>query len=137
MNLLERIDLALQHARASRGDLAKAIDISTQAISNLKRRPGSTLRPENVARAARFLGCDLFWLCTGEPTEYTPEHKAVAALPWGFHACEIAKWIDSLPEPEQERAFARIFRVCADIHSERPLQLAQPSKPDGRGIRDT
>lgn len=133
MNLLERIDLALQHARASRGDLAKAIEVSTQAISNLKRRPGSTLRPENVARAARFLRCDLYWLCTGEPAEYMPERAQSPVLPWGFHACEVARWIDSLPLSEQERAFARIYKACQDIHAERPLSMDGGNDAKRRG----
>lgn len=133
MNLLERIDLALQHARASRGDLAKAIDVSTQAISNLKRRPGSTMRPEHVARAARFLRCDLYWLCTGEPSEYVPERTQSNALPWGYHACEVARWVESLPQSEQERAFARIYKACADIHAERPLPLTSSDGTKARG----
>ena len=133
MNLLERIDLALQHARASRGDLAKAIDVSTQAISNLKRRPGSTMRPEHVAKAARFLRCDLYWLCTGDPAEYVPEQATRAPLQWGFHACEVARWLDTLPPHDQERAFARIYKACADIHAERPLSLASTDDTKTRG----
>jgi Cdc6-like AAA superfamily ATPase len=114
MNLIERIDLALQHARASRGDLAKALDISTQAISNLRRRPGSTMRPEHVAEAARFMRCDLYWLCTGKG-DYAPEPVTIESL--SFHAREVALWLNALPEDEQEKAFARVYQACADIHA--------------------
>jgi hypothetical protein len=133
MNLIERIDIALQHAGASRGDLAKAIEKSTQAISNLKRRPGSTLRPENVAKAARFLKCDLYWLCTGEG-DYEPEQLTIKAL--GFHAQEVARWLHELPAPEQEKAFARIYQACADIHAQLKLSAttsnAQKARDSGR-----
>lgn len=126
MKLIERIDKALQMAGKSRGQLAEAIDLSTQAISNLKRRPGSTLRPENLAHAARWLKCDLYWLCTGEPEEYQPERLAGAQ--WGQLACEVARWLDALPEAEQERAFARIYLVCRDSHAGHTLSL-----PTGKG----
>ena len=134
MNLLDRIDLALQKARASRGDLAKAIGVETQAISNLKRRPGSTMRPENLAKAARWMKCDIYWLCTGEPDEYVPEQTLIAR-DWGYHACEVAKWIDSLSPADQERAFARIYRACSDIHAEQPLSLAPSDDKKPRGSR--
>lgn len=105
MKLIDRIDLALRQVGKSRSELAGAIGLSTQAISNLKRRPGSTLRPENVAKAARFMQCDLYWLCTGEGCEYEPERKQ-----WGFLACEVAALLDAMPEDEQQRAFAVIFQ---------------------------
>lgn len=122
MNLLDRIDLALKQAGKSRGQLAEAICLSTQAISNLKRRPGSTLRPENVAKAARWLNCDLYWLCTGEGSGYTP-----AKRDYGFLACEVAAWMDSLPEHEQHRAFALIYQVFKEGHQAAP----SPAPTDG------
>lgn len=90
------------------------------------------MRPEHVARAARFLRCDLFWLCTGEPAEYVPETPEKIVRPWGFHACEVARWLDGLPLADQERAFARIFRVCSDIHAERPLALGTTDNAKAR-----
>lgn len=128
MNLLERIDLALSRAGKSRGQLAHAIDLSTQAISNLKRRPGSTLKPENVARAARFMQCDLYWLCTGDPPEYVPEKAPAPA--WGFLASEVASWMDALPEHEQHRAFALIWQLFREGHTEGVLSpVAEPPTP--------
>ena len=103
MTLLERIDMALQHARKTRGELADGIGISTQAISNLKRRPGSTLRPENVARAAVFLGCDIYWLCTGEGGKTGPVRS--------FIAMEVAKWLDEMSEADRNRAFSLIYQM--------------------------
>lgn len=108
MNLLDRIDLALQHARKSRGELAEALDVSVQAISNLKRRPGSTLRPEKVAKAARWLHCDVYWLCTGEPNHYVPERSEAL---YSQLAQEVAKWLDSMNEEERNRAFVLIYQM--------------------------
>jgi transcriptional regulator with XRE-family HTH domain len=121
MRLIDRIDLALQQARKSRHDLADAIGVSTQAISNLKRRPGSTLRPENVAKAARFLACDLYWLCTGEPEEYQPEQPR-----WGFLATEIANHLDALPADRQQVLFAVMYQA---LHQPNLFPLVQPPKP--------
>lgn len=125
MKLIDRIDLALSHAGKSRGQLAEAIELSTQAISNLKRRPGSTLRPENVAKAARYMQCDLFWLCTGEGAAYEAAKPCGPA--WGFLACEVAAWIDALPEAEQHRAFALVFQLLKEGHV--PTGLAPVSEP--------
>lgn len=108
MNLLERIDLALQHARKSRSDLASNIGITTQAISNLKRRPGSTLRPENVAKAARFMKCDLYWLCTGEPNRYCAEDSDGS---FSVLALEVAQWLDDMPEDDRRRVFALLYEL--------------------------
>jgi hypothetical protein len=130
MKLIDRIDIALQHAGKSRGQLAEAIDLSTQAISNLKRRPGSTLRPENVAKAAKWLKCDLYWLCTGEPEHYQPEMANYGAL-----AREVARWIDTLPAMEQERAFTRIYMVCRESHA--GLGLSLPKSGGGDDARLT
>lgn len=116
MNLLDRIDLALKRAGKSRNQLATDIGLTSTAIGNLKRRPGSTLRPENVAKAARFMGCDLYWLCTGEGDEYEP--AKVCGPSWGFLACEVATWMDSLPEAEQQRAFALIYQVFKEGHAQ-------------------
>lgn len=128
MKLIDRIDLALQHAGKSRGQLAEAIELSTQAISNLKRRPGSTLRPENVAKAARFMNCDLYWLCTGEGNRY--EAAKSASPGWGFLACEIAAWIDALSEAEQHRAFALVFQLLKEGHAPTGLApIAEPPRP--------
>ena len=134
MKLIDRIDLALRHAGKSRSELATAIGLTTQAISNLKRREGSTLRPENVAKAARYMQCDLYWLCTGEGAEYEPARDC--APTWGFLACEIATWIDALPEDEQQRAFAVIFQVLRQGNVGMGLSpsnhIAAPTAPRGR-----
>lgn len=104
MTLLERIDLALQHVQLSRTELAAAIGVSRQAINNLKRRPTSSLRIENVAEAARVLRCDWYWLFTGKG-DYAPDvQKMVSDIAW-----EVAKMVDELPAEQQVRVCALVF----------------------------
>ncbi len=108
MRLIDRIDEALLKAGKSRGDLAAALGLSTQAISNLKRRPRSTLRPENVARAARWLRCDIYWLCTGEG-KYAPDGARTEQF--SFIATEVARWLDAMPDDERARVFTLLYEV--------------------------
>jgi transcriptional regulator with XRE-family HTH domain len=122
MNLIERIDIALERAGKTRGDLAGALGISVQAISNMKRRAGATLRPENCARAARFLRCDLYWLCTGEGGAYVPE------LEQSLLVRDVATWLDEMPEEERAKAF--VIMYCMKRGN-------WPKVPDGRGAAHT
>lgn len=126
MNLLERIDIALQHARKSRGDLATGIGLSTQAISNLKRRPGSSLKPEHVAKAARFMGCDIYWLCTGEGGKYVSEATMKTGT-YSFIASEIARWVDDLSDVDRARAFELFYRMSKGDWPMYPPTSAPPA----------
>lgn len=104
--VLQRLDIALQQAHLSRHDLADAIGTSRQAIYALARREGATLKPAHMAKAARVLACDFYWLCTGEGGTYVP-----AAVSFSFLAQEAAKLIDKMGQKEQESAFAAIYRM--------------------------
>jgi transcriptional regulator with XRE-family HTH domain len=109
MPLIDRIDLALQRAGLTRSDLAHALNLSLPAISRLGRRPGSSMKPDNVAHAAKALRCDLYWLCTGEGGEYVPE-----ASPEHEHSClarEIASWVDAMPDRDRDRVFALVYQM--------------------------
>lgn len=113
MALIDRIDIALQHAGASRQDLATALGITVQAISNLVRRRDGVLRPENVAHAARWLHCDVYWLCTGEGGAYVPATPPGSNQPpLCFLAYEAGRFIDAMPEPDKARAFALVYRMA-------------------------
>jgi hypothetical protein len=128
MNLLERIDIALQHARKTRGDLAEAIGVSTAALSNLKRRPGSWLKPDKVARAGRFMQCDIYWLCTGEGGKYVPAMKPGAIESHSFLVAEVAKWLEGMTPAEQALVFATVYQLK---HGHPPQDT--PSIPSGHG----
>jgi transcriptional regulator with XRE-family HTH domain len=106
--------LALQHARLSRTELADAIGVSRQAISNLKRSPGSSLRPEHVARAARVMRCDVYWLCTGDGGDYVPEQ------PFSTLALELAKLLDTMAEPERDHACRVLFLASRGYWPDKP-----------------
>jgi hypothetical protein len=67
----------------------------------MKRKVAASLTAENLAHAATFLRCDLYWLCTGEGGEYVPQQKACSTT-----ALETADWIDSLEGEKRARAYA-------------------------------
>ena len=50
----------------SRDALAKALDISVQAIAQVLKGTTRALTAENTVKAARFLGVDAYWLATGK-----------------------------------------------------------------------
>ena len=65
MELLKRIDRALESSGKTRADLARELGISTQAITSLGRRPNARMKHENLVRAAEAMQCDVDWLATG------------------------------------------------------------------------
>ena len=117
--LLERIDLACEHAGKTRGDLARALGVSVQSISNMKRKgPQAGMRTENVARAARFLGCDVYWLCTGDPEDYVP------ALTGSAPAQEAAALINRMDTEMQESALAKVYLLWRTTNYDQALETA-------------
>lgn len=104
--VLQRLDIALEQARLSRHDLANAIGTSRQAIYGLARREGATMTPAHMAKAAKVLACDFYWLCTGEGGTYVP-----AAVSFSFLAQEAAKLIDKMDPEAQAQAFAAVYRM--------------------------
>ncbi|MDB5777578.1 MAG: hypothetical protein JWP38_3711 [Herbaspirillum sp.] len=72
-----RLDEALKLAEKDRQELADAITVSVQAISQVITGKTKALTAENSAKAANFLKVDGFWLATGEgksrPTADTVE----------------------------------------------------------------
>ena len=66
MTLAQRVETAMKAAGKNQRQVAIAIDVTPQTFTNLKRRPGSTLKPEHLAKTARFLNVDLYW-----PVSYT------------------------------------------------------------------
>lgn len=128
--LIDRIDLALQHARLSRTELAEGLGVSRQAISNLKRRPGSSLRIDHVAHAARMMHCDLYWLCTGEG-DYRPEGSDAMLSPFIF---KLATVIQRLPEPLQDRVCRLVF-MMTDTEEEHLAELNQLAMKGARRTR--
>lgn len=108
MSLINRIDIALQRAGKTRSNLAEALGMTAQSITNLQRRPGSTMRCENVARAARYLHADVYWLCTGEGGEYVPE---VSEPEYSLLARDMAQWLDAMSDADRWKAFGMLYQM--------------------------
>lgn len=62
----ERLEEALRLAKKDRQQLADALGISVQAVSQVIVGKTKALTAENAARASLHLGVDMLWLCTGE-----------------------------------------------------------------------
>ena len=62
---MKRIDYALERVDMTRGQLARALGLSPQAISSLGRRKNARLKHSNIEKAAQVLRCDFEWLATG------------------------------------------------------------------------
>lgn len=105
---IERIDIALSKIGKSRHELANELGIARQAIYRLTRREGSSLTPENLAKASRALRCDLYWLCTGDGGHYVP---APPEPGFSFLATECARLMDQMSEADRDRAFVLVYEA--------------------------
>lgn len=105
---IERIDIALSQVGKTRHDLANEIGVARQAIYRLTRREGSSLTPENLAKASRVLHCDLYWLCTGDGGHYVP---AAPDTGFSFLASECARLMDQMTEVDKQRAFVLVYEA--------------------------
>ena len=74
----ERLEEALRLAKQDRQQLADALGISVQAVSQVIVGKTKALTAENAARASQQLGVNMLWLCTGEgePTASVVEGKS-------------------------------------------------------------
>lgn len=124
----ERIDIALSQAQLSKHGLADTIGVSRQAIYALSRRPKSTLSPEHLAKAARAMRCDLYWLCTGDGGQYVPAQTE----PFSYIATEAAKLLDGMCDVERERAFVVVFRLAQGQWPVGFKAHASPEAADGQ-----
>ena len=69
MNLLsfsDRLAFALERAGKKPVDLAKSLQISRAAVSQLLSGASKSMKPEHLVAAARYLGVRIEWLATGE-----------------------------------------------------------------------
>lgn len=89
--LIDRLDKAMQVAKVSGPTLAAELDITPQSLTNMRRKANAGMRADLLARAAQFLGCDLYWLCTGEGGDYVPIGDVKSLLRKNFDG-----WIDRL-----------------------------------------
>jgi len=65
MEFKDRLAAAMGRASATPRSLSVALGVSVQAIGQTLSGATRALTAENCAKAAKFLGVDLFWLATG------------------------------------------------------------------------
>jgi len=109
MKLLFRIDLALKHAGKTRTELAEHLDVSRQAISNLGRKEEASMKPQHIAKAARFMKCDVYWLCTGEGRRYEPQ--PLDERTFSEITVNVALWLEALDEAARYAMYGKIMEL--------------------------
>ena len=108
-----RLEQALQLARKTRGELARHLGVSSQAVGQVITGSTKSLTAENSARAARFLRVDHHWLATGEGEPRTTPLASPLAQ-------DIAKLFDQVPASERDRLYAMITYTIALATEPRP-----------------
>lgn len=79
----ERLEEALRIGGKDRQQLADALGISVQAVSQVLLGKTKAMTAENCARAARLTGVDTFWLATGSGE---PTLAGASSFQWPFRA---------------------------------------------------
>lgn len=80
----QRLEKALQAAQKDRQQLADALGVSVQAISQVIVGKTKALTAENSARAARYLKADWHWLATGTELGEAASHLSSTEQAWPF-----------------------------------------------------
>lgn len=105
--LLERLEIALSRAGETRTRLAEAIGVKRQSLY-----PEGSMAGDTLAKAAHFLRCDLYWLCTGEGGIYVPE-------------CSLAAKVASMVERMTPENQLKIFEMAVHLSPGRPSEGAK------------
>ncbi|WP_227459281.1 helix-turn-helix domain-containing protein [Cupriavidus pauculus] len=79
----ERLEEALRIGGKDRQQLADALGITIQAVSQILLGKTKAMTAENCVRAARLTGVDSFWLATGSGEATNP---GASAQQWPFRA---------------------------------------------------
>lgn len=112
----ERLDQAIRNAKKERKDLARALDISVQAVAQVIAGKTKALTADNSARAARFLAVDGFWLATGEGHLQPNDQAAPAAAPWPFKRIDIGR-VERLATDELAYVEGKLESVIESVES--------------------
>lgn len=111
----DRLNLALTLARKTRRDLAVHLQISEQAVGQVINGQTTMLTAENAARAARFLECSTYWLCTGEDGPHqVAERLAPPYLRWPFQAVSYER-IARLNAMQRDMLEALMLKAMAEF----------------------
>lgn len=74
-NLSDRLETALSRAGETRQGLAKALGVTRQSLY-----PTGQMASDKVAKIARHLRCDMYWLATGEGGKYREADPVIGEL---------------------------------------------------------
>lgn len=96
--LCQRLELAMSRAGETRQSLAEELGVTRQALY-----PSGSMAGDKLAKASRFLHCDLYWLCTGEGGKYVPEDS---------FAVRIATVMQHLPQTRQLRVYELVVLMA-------------------------
>ncbi|WEE79735.1 helix-turn-helix transcriptional regulator [Comamonas testosteroni] len=66
MTLADRLSIAMEHAKLSQADLARACDVKPPSVHGWLNGKSKFLRGENLLKAASALGVNQQWLATGD-----------------------------------------------------------------------
>lgn len=110
MDYGRRLAEALELAGWARGQLAKELGVSAQAVGQVLTGATAAFTAANSARASRLLGVDSHWLATGEGVPRHPlmlERQALSAK-----AVYIGQLLDGIDDPQKrEQAYAIIVQM--------------------------
>lgn len=124
----ERLLEALEAARKSRADLARHLNVSQAALTQLVKGRTGALNAENTAKAAAFLRVECLWLATGEGPMRAAEFSPMAA--------DLARRFDQARLEERDRLYALLLYqlqlASARPPAEQPQLPAPTSEPDSR-----
>lgn len=130
MSYGDRLDEALKAAGKTRGDLARVIGITEQAIGQVINGSTDKLKARHSAIAARFLKCDHYWLATGEGA-------ARSASPLSPLAADLARRFDAdVPTGVRDRVYAQAMGAIdlATASQQPTVELgAVPTREPGAG----
>ena len=125
----ERLRAAFDRKGCSRADLAAklrsskgTLGISAAAIGEALNGGSKSLSAENAALAARFLGVDVFWLCTGEGS-MVPQQEPQPNL--SARDAQLLRDIADLPPSKASRFVDQIAQEAADAREAFEHQAAR------------
>lgn len=73
LDLADRLSTAMEIARCSEAELAKASGVSRVAINKVINRQSKTMKADTLAKAAKHLGVRAEWLRTGKGLQDSPD----------------------------------------------------------------
>ena len=129
MTIGDRIKQKRGEAKLNQTELAKAVGVSREAVSQWESGTSKGLKPENLLSCSKALACSIEWLITGQNNDHSSLHEPPAnynftkldlkITAWAFdtmdHAYESLLGKDASEVTNEERAdlFADLYAYAA------------------------